>query len=141
MNLPLLLLRRPQTWLIVAETMVVATLVLATCHVWSAHQGAARSTATAPSRPAPLPAHDRPLRTPAAAPPQPSASASPGAGPTTGLRTDPEFLARQMNELNRVESTFENLEWRVTRAVVDAIQSYIERVVLPSIEHTEKAAR
>ncbi len=72
---------------------------------------------------------------------QPSARAAPGAGPATGLSTDPEFLARQMNELNRVESTFENLEWRATRAIVDAIQYYVERVVLPSIDRTEKAAR
>ena len=44
-----------------------------------------------------------------------------------------------MNELNRVEATFENLEWRVTRAVVDAIQYYVDSVVLPSIERTERA--
>jgi hypothetical protein len=40
-----------------------------------------------------------------------------------------------------VESTFENLEWRLTKAVVDAIQYYVDRVVLPSIDRTEKAAR
>jgi hypothetical protein len=43
-----------------------------------------------------------------------------------------------MNELNRVEATFEDLEWRATEAVVNAIQHYVQRVVLPSIERTEQ---
>ncbi len=46
-------------------------------------------------------------------------------------------MSGQMDELNRVEAMFENLEWRITKALVDAIQSYIDRVVLPPIDRYE----
>ena len=53
------------------------------------------------------------------------------------MRTDSAFVSRQMSELNRVEATFEDLEWRMTKALADGIQSYVERVVLPSIDRSE----
>ncbi len=46
-----------------------------------------------------------------------------------------------MGELNQVEATFEALEWRVTSAVVDAIQRYVDGVVLPSIDRSERSRR
>jgi hypothetical protein len=141
MNLLLSLLRRPLLWLVLGETLLVAAMTLAAWHVWSTRWRPPATTAQAHSRLPPPPAIDRPKRIPATPDGKPSPTPAPTGGPTTGLRTDPEFLARQMNELNRIESTFENLEWRVTRAVVDAIQYYADHVVLPSIERTEKAAR
>jgi hypothetical protein len=46
-----------------------------------------------------------------------------------------------MAELNRVEAAFASLEWRMTNALVDAIQYYLNHVVLPSVEKTEQAGR
>jgi len=43
-----------------------------------------------------------------------------------------------MKELNRVEAAFEDLEWRMTKALADAIENYVERVVLPPIERSER---
>jgi len=137
---PPLLLRPPLLWLVIAETLVVTALGVATWHVWLAHQASSPAVAAAPAHQAPAHRGSVPPRTPTSSPP-PAAVRSPRPGATPGLRTDPEFLSRQMNELNQVESTFENLEWRLTKAVVDAIQYYVDRVVLPSIDRTEKAAR
>jgi len=44
-----------------------------------------------------------------------------------------------MKELNRVEAAFEDLEWRMTKALADAIENYVERVVLPPIERSERS--
>jgi hypothetical protein len=141
MNLLLSALRRPLLWLALVETLLVAAMSLYAWHVWSTRWGPRGAAAQAHSPQPPAQAIDRPPRLSATPAVQPSATATPAAGATTGLRTDPDFLARQMNELNQVESTFETLEWRATRAVVDAIQYYAEHVVLPSIERTEKAAQ
>ncbi len=46
-----------------------------------------------------------------------------------------------MAELNRVEAAFEDLEWRITKAVADGIQRYIEGVVLPSVDHSQGGRR
>jgi hypothetical protein len=62
---------------------------------------------------------------------------TPRPGPTPALRTDSSFLSRELGELNQVEQTFEDLEWRVTKAIVDGIRRYIEGVVLPTIERSE----
>jgi hypothetical protein len=141
MNPLLSVLRRPLLWLALVETLLVAAMALYAWHVWSTRWGPPGAAVQARSAQPPTRPIDRPPRLPATPGVQPSATATPVAGATTGLRTDPDFVARQMNELNRVESTFENLEWRATRAVVDAIQYYAEHVVLPSIERTEKAAQ
>ena len=139
---PNALLRPPLVWMLTAEAALIAGLGAVTWHVWQeriapgpaavaaqpADPGAATTTAPLPrvqatgSPPSPLPA-------------------APKVGPTPGIRTDADFLSRQLFELNRVEQTFEDLEWRVTKAIVDAIQSYLEGVVLPSIERSEGGRR
>jgi hypothetical protein len=133
------LFRPPLVWLVAIELLLLLATGVVVWHVWQVRQIPAQA-ALAPFEPAPR-SSPGPGLGPALRPPRPSTapSASPsGLGPTPGIRTDPEFLSRQMNELNRVEATFEDLEWRVTRAMVDAIQNYVKRVVLPSIERAEQ---
>jgi hypothetical protein len=136
--------RPPLVWLVSAEVVLVAILGAVAWHVWQermpigGHAAAGVPQVTAPalgptSRPGSRPRPQSP------APPVPGTT--PRAGPTPGIRTDPDFLSRQLVELNRVEATFADLEWRVTRAVVDAIQRYVQGVVLPSIERSERSQR
>jgi hypothetical protein len=134
-------LRPPLVWLVTAEAMLVAILGAVAWHVWQERSPAGPASAIAiPHAAAPAPRGSSPPG--AGAQPQPSASspptATPRAGPTPGIRTDADFLSRQLSELNRVEATFEDLEWRATRAIVDAIQRYVDGVVLPSIERSEQ---
>jgi hypothetical protein len=132
MNL-LLVFRPPLLWLVVAETIVVLATGLLAWHTWE-------------SRQVPLP--PAVAQFPGAFQPPPSAAA-PSAPPgsrsqpvaTPGIATDPAFLGHQLTELNRVEASFESLEWRVTKAIADAIQAYADRVVLPSIDRAEADRR
>lgn len=130
------LFRPPMLWLTLAEAVLVVLLAFLVWHVWQTRFGAVPPVAA-------LPALSTPAAGPDALPAPPSVPAAPGpqVGPTPGLRTDREFLSRQMVELNRVEATFEELEWRVSETLVNAIQRYIEGVVLPSIERSERAGR
>ncbi len=136
-----LLFRPPLAWLLVAETLLVGAIGALAWHSWQGrHAPAAVAAAPGPAATAGAPALDRDRQAgPEPTPSTGAADPSPRAGLPPGLRTDPEFLSGQLAELNRVESTFEKLEWRATSAIVDAIQHYVERVVLPSIERTEHA--
>jgi hypothetical protein len=138
------LIRPPLVWFAAAEAALIATLGLLTWHVWvertapaatsSGRQAAAGPPAitSAPTAGQPPPPGQLGQATPSTPSPQF------GVGPTPGIRTDADFLSRQLSELNRVEASFEDLEWRVTRAIADAIERYLESVVLPSIDRSER---
>ncbi|HEY7199437.1 MAG TPA: hypothetical protein VIC57_04450 [Candidatus Dormibacteraeota bacterium] len=133
------LIRPPVVWFAAAEAALIAVLGALTWHVWVDWMAA----------PAPAPPAGQVAAAPPAPPPgasvgpvqQAPAPPAPQVGPTPGIRTDAEFLSRQLSELNRVEATFEDLEWRVTKAIADAIQRYVEGVVLPSIDRSEAGSR
>lgn len=129
------LFRPPMVWLTLAEAVLVVLLAFLVWHVWQTRFGPAPPVAALPTLSTPADPDALP------APPSLPAAPSPQVGPTPGLRTDREFLTRQMVELNRVEATFEELEWRVSETLVSAIQRYLEGVVLPSIERSERGGR
>ena len=134
------LLRPPLVFLVLAEAALVATLGVVTWHVWQDRfgPGPAAAAVTAPAAPPPPAATThRPVSAPSPSPLVSTPPRTPQAGPTPSIRTDSNFLSRELFELNRVEQTFEDLEWRVTKAIVDGIQRYIEGVVLPTIERAE----
>jgi hypothetical protein len=56
-----------------------------------------------------------------------------------GLNIDAGFWRSRLNQLNRDQVFFEQLEWRITRNAMDAAQGYLETVVLPSITRAERA--
>jgi hypothetical protein len=137
---PIALLRPPIVFLVMAEAALVAILGAVTWHVWQDRFAAPGPAAVAalPATPPPAPTSRR-GGLPALSSPSPPVSTPPPTsrpGPAPGLRTDSDFLSREMAELNRVELTFEDLEWRATKAVVDGIQRYLDGVVLPSIERS-----
>ena len=135
---PSLLLRPPLVWIALAEAVLMVVLGVVAWHVWQDRLASAGPpVAWSPASPRATPDDRQP-------PPSPPAVATPPAprvGPTPGLRADPEFLSGQLSELNRVEAAFAELEWRVTRAIIDAIRRYLEGVVLPSVERSERAHR
>ena len=130
------LFRPPLCWLALAELLIVGVLVAVLWHAWEARQPPP-SVAAAPPR-ALVPGSGR---RPSAPPTVLPTNLAPPAGPTPGIRTDADFLARQMNELNRVEGAFAEVEWRATRATADAIQHYLDHVVLPAVERAERGGR
>src|SRR5215470_4403315 len=102
------LFRPPLVWFAAAEAALMAVLCVLTWHVWVERTAPpavpAGPVAAAPpgSVPAPAPGLGPfgPVSTPSARAPDPQV------GPTPGIRTDAEFLSRQLSELNRVEATF-----------------------------------
>ena len=137
---PTALLRPPLVFLVVAEALLVALLGAVTWHVWQDRFGPGPAPAAVSAVPAAPPPAAVPRRSGLPVSPSPPVSTpppTPRPGPTPALRTDSSFLSRELGELNQVEQTFEDLEWRVTKAIVDGIQRYIEGVVLPTIERGE----
>jgi hypothetical protein len=135
---PSTLLRPPLVLLVMAEATLVAVLGAVSWHVWQDRFGPApAAVASQPVAPPPSFTSRRPALPGSLSPPATSPPPTPQAGPSPGIRTDSSFLSRELVELNRVEQTFEDLEWRVTKAIVDGIQRYLEGVVLPSIERSE----
>ena len=139
---PSVLLRPPLVWLIAAEAIIVILLAFASWHIWHSRQAAPAAIplqAVAPP-PARGPGAARPPRSP-----QPRVGTEPTAaplvGPTPSTRTEPDPLSRQRDKVKRVEAMFEDLEWRVTRAAVDALQYYIRRVVLPAVERASRGGQ
>ena len=127
------LLRQPLTWMVIAECVVVALLIVVVWNVVAAaavqHAGAAAvQTIVAPSPPS--------------TPPLPDLTVA--AGPARqvqlpGLNVDARFWRLRLNQLNRDQVFFEQLEWRIVRTAMDAAQGYLETVVLPSITRAERA--
>jgi hypothetical protein len=127
------LIRQPLTWMVIAECIVVAMLIVVVWNVVASaatqHPGATPVQAADASPPAP---HS----------PLPDLTAS--QGPATavqlpGLNLNAGFWRVRLNQLNRDQVFFEQLEWHVVRSAMDAAQSYLETVVLPSITRAERA--
>lgn len=124
------LLRKPLTWMILAECIVVATLALLVWHLFAASHDQAAAA---------------PLGASAPLSPDATASASPGlpilpnaiARQLPGLNVDPGFWRLRLAELNRDEAAFEQLEWRIVHSAMDTTQRYVESVVLPSVMRAE----
>ena len=127
------LLRQPLTWMVIAECVVVTLLIVV---VWNVVAAAAVQHAAA--RPA------QAMDSPATASDSPLPDVTVGAGQAKqaqlpGLNIDAGFWRSRLNQLNRDQVFFEQLEWRITRNAMDAAQGYLETVVLPSITRAEGA--
>ena len=125
------LLRQPLTWIVIAECVVVAVLIVV---IWNVVAAALVQHPAA----APVQAIDSPST--------PSDSPLPdlGAGPAQRvqlprLNVDAGFWRLRLNQLNRDQVFFEQLEWRIVRNAMDAAQGYLETVVLRSITRAASA--
>lgn len=135
------LIRKPVVWFFALETLLMIGVVAVAWHVWQSRQETAVAspdpfTARRPPAglgPARLP---QPSAVPRASPPQPSPPA-----PTPGFRLDADFLSRQFAEVSRDQGKLENVEWRLVKAAIEGMRSYLERVVLPRVEHAEGRSR
>ena len=130
------LLRKPLPWIVICECAIVAALAMVAWHMVA-------------SRPAP------PVSGVQAAAPTAQASQPVGPAPKTpartaeapvhpllpGLNLDSSFWRMRLAELNQGENSFEQLEWRIVHAVIDAARRYVKSVVMPSLARAERAGR
>lgn len=126
------LIRKPITWMVAAEVVVVAALVVASWYFLAGARPASELPALL------LPSSSEPAGTAAPVPPDALAPPQPSAVPLLpGLNVDPAFWRTRLEALNGAQAQFEELEWRIVRSAMDSMRRYIETVVLPSIERAE----
>jgi hypothetical protein len=126
------LLKKPLTWMILAELAVVTALILMTWHLLSAPPG--QPTAAPSEASASIASPDA---TAQASPVVPASSMA-VARQLPGLNVDAAFWRLRLVELNRDEAAFEELEWRIVHSAMDTTQRYMESVVLPSVMRSER---
>jgi hypothetical protein len=126
------LVRAPLTWMVLAEILVVAALVALAWHVVA---GASSKEAASPALAQPADGSVSP------SPPSdlPQANRPAVAAPLPGLNLDTAFWRQRLDEMNREQVFFEELEWRVVHSAVDAMQRYLETVVVPAVRRAEHA--
>ena len=56
-----------------------------------------------------------------------------------GLNLDSSFWRLRLVELNRGESSLEQLEWKIVHSAMDAARHYVTSVVVPAIVRAERA--
>jgi hypothetical protein len=124
---PAWLLRRPLTWLIAAEVVVMLALVALAWHLVQARGQAPPRVAVL--RPGPIPSAANPSPAAASVALQPS----PRPTPHPGLATDLPTWINELAFINQDQAAWQKAEWSLLQAVVRAVRDYIEKVVLPAV--------
>src|ERR1700686_4060337 len=118
------LLRKPLTWMVIAECIVVTLLIVV---VWNVVAAAAASTQRVAGSVAQ--GLSTPTSSPAAPPPPDVAQASKAAPvQLPGLNLNSGFWRVRLGQLNSEQVVFEQLEWRLVHSAMDAAQGYLETV-------------
>jgi hypothetical protein len=128
------MLRKPLTWVVIAECVVVAVLLVVVWNVVAA-------SVTRHALGAPVQAVEAPTKT--------FSSPLPGLGRVTkpalrpllpGLNLDTGFWRNHLGQLNREQVILEQIEWRIVHNAMDVIRRYLETVVLPSVSRAERGS-
>src|SRR5579859_5394261 len=124
------LLRKPLTWMIVAECLVVAALMVVSWQLLAAHPAASDIAVLVP----------QPSEAPAS--PAPPLQTANGPSPTKarqlpGLNVDPVFWGLKLSDVNQDEAALEKIEWQLTHAAQEAAHNYLQSVVIPAVQHAE----
>ena len=117
--------------MVLAELLVVAALVAV---AWNVVAGAVRTTAAAPALVQPTDA-----ASPSPSPDLPVVSRLVATAALPGLNLDSAFWRQRLDDMNRDQVFFEQLEWRVVHSAVAAMQRYLETVVVPAVRRAEHA--
>jgi hypothetical protein len=126
------MLRKPLTWIVVGECLVVAVLLVV---VWNAVAASVMRHAVG----WPVQASEAPAKA--------FSSPLPGLGGITkpsprpqlpGLNLDAGFWRDRLSQLNREQVILEQIEWRIVHNAMNVMHRYLETVVLPSISRAER---
>jgi hypothetical protein len=130
--------RSPLTWIVAAELCVMLALGYFAWHLIGGQQ----------NRPAPSTGQAEPEPYPSQSPPpfftpMPAAARSPrpGSGPPgpgADRTRDPVQLPFELDALNRDQARLEAQQWALVKTVTRAVQTYLERVVLPAVLRAEE---
>jgi hypothetical protein len=126
------LLRKPLTWIVIGESLLVAVLLVVTWNAVAASvtrhaAGAQVQIAEAPTKTSSRPLPDVVPSTKTAPRPQ-----------LPGLNLDSAFWRNHLSQLNREQVVLEQIEWRIVHNAMNVMRRYLETVVLPSITRAER---
>jgi len=127
------LIRKPLTWMVLAELAVVGALLMLAWHMIANVPGQ-----VVPILPATSPAA---VAAGQASPDLPAQPMPHVTAPLPGLNVDASFWRGRLAELNHGQAAFEALEWRIVRSAMDATHRYVESVVIPAIARAERRGR
>lgn len=130
--------RGPLPWLLALEAIVLVALAICGWRLVTDRLGPPASPPPAATARLPL-ATPKSLARPSAvpAPPAPTPSAPGAEGRRNGpaLSFDPLFWREHLTQVNRDESAWENVEWRVVQAVEAFARAYVDAVVIPAVQN------
>jgi hypothetical protein len=126
------LLRKPLTWMVIAECLVITVLMVVIWNVVAAAAAQRAGAAPVQAVRAPKDATATPL------PDMTEATKASAPAHLPGLNLDARFWRFRLGQLNREQVIFEQLEWNIVHNAMDAVQRYLETVVLPSITRAER---
>jgi hypothetical protein len=127
------LLRKPLPWMVVCECAIVVALAMLAWHLVAsppAPQVSGLQAAPSPTAQAREPVTPGPRIVAGKA-------RTPDHELLPGLNMDSSFWKQRLAELNRGESSFEQLEWRIVHSAIDAARRYVRSVVVPAIVRAE----
>ena len=126
------LFRKPLTWIVIGECVVVAVLLVI---VWNAVAASVTRHATGAQVQA-LEAAPRIFSSPL---PEFAKLTKPAPKPQLpGLNLDSGFWRNQLSQLNREQAILEQIEWRIVHNAMNVIRRYLETVVVPSVTRAER---
>jgi hypothetical protein len=121
--------------MVVSECVIVAALAMVAWHMVASPPGPPASGAqiAVPTAQAREPVNHGPIVVRSAPPPINAL--------LPGLNLDSGFWKVRLAELNRGERSFEQLEWRIVHAAMEAARHYVKSVVLPALAQAERSGR
>jgi len=126
------LLRKPLTWIVIAECVVLGVLLVV---VWNAVAASVMRHAIS----APLAIAGAPMNTSTSPLPDVAIVTKPAPRPQLpGLNLDTGFWRNHLSQLNREQVILEQIEWRIVHNSMNVVRRYLETVVLPSITRAER---
>lgn len=126
------LFRRPLTWIVIGECLVVSVLLVV---VWNAVAASVTRHAVG----VPVQIAEAPTKTSSSPLPDVVAVTKPAARPLLpGLNLDSGFWRNHLSQLNREQVILEQIEWRIVHNAMTVIRRYMETVVLPSVTRAER---
>jgi len=128
------LLRKPLTWIVLAECIVITLLIVVVWNMVATAAGQHPAVAATQEVDPPAGQTVSPL-------PDLTEAKKAVAGPLPGLNLDSAFWRLRLDRLNQDQVIFERLEWRIVHNAMDAARHYLELVVLPSITRAERVGR
>jgi hypothetical protein len=130
------LLRKPLPWMVVSECAIVAALVMVAWHMVASPptpqiSGVQAATPTVQAREPDIPGAKIVVGT-----------TTPPVKPLLpGLNISSSFWRLRLAELNRGQASFEQLEWKIVHAAMDAARQYVKSVVMPALARAERTGR